>query len=287
MLKDLTIESKSEIDSFLKYRFQLSDLNFTNLFIWSKSENIKYYIEDETLFIKGNYMGEDYYFSPIRKDLDFEKLRIAFRKIASIKTKIVFIPCEYGDILKDEFNLIKVRDTFDYIYNQSDLGELKGRKFSQKKNKINQFMKKFNFTYEKISEKNINEIIEFQNQWLIEKINSEPESKEILEEENLGIKEILKNYFILNLRGGLIRVDNKLIGYAIGEKITEDMGVIHIEKGDVNYSGIYQMINKFVAKEEFSDIKYLNREDDFGVEGLRKAKMSYHPIKLLEKYTMM
>ena len=281
MLKDLTIESKSEIDSFLKYRFQLSDLNFTNLFIRSKSENIKYYIEDETLFIKGNYMGEDYYFSPIRKDLDFEKLRIAFRKIASIKTKIVFIPCEYGDILKDELNLIKVRDTFDYIYNQSDLGELKGRKFSQKKTKINQFIKKYNFTYEKISQENIGEIIEFQNQWLIEKINSEPESKEILEEENLGIKEILKNYFILNLRGGLIRVDNKLIGYAIGEKITEDMGVIHIEKGDVNYSGIYQMINKFVAKEEFSDIKYLNREDDFGVEGLRKAKMSYHPIKLL------
>lgn len=286
MLKDLTIDSKSEIDSFLKYRFQLSDLNFTNLLIWSKSENIKYYIEDETLFIKGNYMGEDYYFSPIRKDLDFEKLKVAFKKIADEKVHTVFIPCEYGDILKDEFNLIKSRDSFDYIYNQVDLGELKGRKFSQKKNKINQFIKKYNFTYEKISEENIDEIIEFQYQWLINKINLEPESKEILEEENLGIIEILKNYFTLNLRGGLIRVDNKLIGYAIGEKITEDMGVIHIEKGNTEYSGIYQMINKFVAKEEFSDVKYLNREDDFGVEGLRTAKMSYHPIKLLEKYTM-
>lgn len=286
MLKDLTIESKNEIDSFLKYKFQLSDLNFTNLLIWSKSENIKYFIEDETLFIKGNYMGKDYYFSPIRKDFDFEKLRSAFRKIVSEKTKIIFIPCEYGDVLKDEFNLVKVRDTFDYIYNQIDLGELKGRKFSHKKNKINQFMKNYNFTYEKISQQNIGEILEFQNKWLINKINSEPEERGILEGENLGIIEILKNYSTLNLRGGVIKVNNKVVGYSIGEKITEDMGVIHFEKGDTDYSGIYQMINKFVAKEEFSDVKYLNREDDFGVEGLRSSKMSYHPIKLLEKYTM-
>lgn len=284
MWKELSINSKKEIDYYLKNKFELSDLNFTNLLIWSKSENIKYCIDNEILFIKGDYLGECYYFSPILKENDIEKLEYAFNKISSGKCKTIFIPCEYGDAIKEKYNLVKKRETFDYIYLQKDLAELKGRKYSSKKNKINQFTKKYNFSYETINKNNINEVIEFQNEWTRKNIESDEDI--ILENENLGINEVLKNYFSLELRGGLIKVDGKIVGYAIGEKIKENMGVIHIEKGNIEYSGIYQMINKFVAKEEFSDVEYLNREDDFGVEGLRHAKMSYYPFTLLEKYTM-
>ena len=102
----------------------------------------------------------------------------------------------------------------------------------------------------------------------------------------MGIEELLNNYENLGLRGGIIKVDKKIVAYAIGEKLTADMGVIHIEKGIFDYQGSYQMIDMYVAKEEFSDVQYINREDDFGSLGLREAKLSSPQIKLLKQYSI-
>ncbi|MCQ8212629.1 phosphatidylglycerol lysyltransferase domain-containing protein [Cetobacterium somerae] len=279
--KKLTIDSRDELQEFLKNRFETSDMNFTNLFLWSFSENIQYSIYDDVLYIKGFYEGNEYYFSPVSKFDDKENIVKAVEKIKENGGKIVFIPESYEKFLKDVYPIKEERDSFDYIYLQEDLAELKGRKFSSKKNKINKFKKTYNFTYEKISKENIEEIRIFQREW-----TENRKEDSIIISETMGIEELLNNYENLGLRGGIIKVDKKIVAYAIGEKLTADMGVIHIEKGIFDYQGSYQMINMYVAKEEFSDVQYINREDDFGSLGLREAKLSYQPIKLIKKYSI-
>lgn len=279
--KKLTIESRNELQNFLKEKFETSDMNFTNLFLWSFSENIQYAIEDDIVYIKGVYEGDEYYFSPVSKNGSKDEVISAVKRIKEYGGKIVFIPESYEDFLKEKFILVEERDSFDYIYLQEDLAELKGRKFSSKKNKINKFKKMYNFTYEKISKENIEDIRAFQRRW-----TENRKEDTIIISETLGIEELLNNYERLELRGGIIKVDGKIVAYAIGEKLTENMGVIHIEKGILDYQGSYQMINMYVAKEEFSDVEFINREDDFGSIGLREAKLSYQPIKFLKKYSI-
>lgn len=279
--KKLTIESRNELQNFLKEKFETSDMNFTNLFLWSFSENIQYAIEGDIVYIKGVYEGDEYYFSPVSKNGSKDEVISAVKRIKEYGGKIVFIPESYEDFLKEKFILVEERDSFDYIYLQEDLAELKGRKFSSKKNKINKFKKMYNFTYEKISKENIEDIRAFQRRW-----TENRKEDAIIISETLGIEELLNNYERLELRGGIIKVDGKIVAYAIGEKLTENMGVIHIEKGILDYQGSYQMINMYVAKEEFSDVEFINREDDFGSIGLREAKLSYQPIKFLKKYSI-
>lgn len=279
--KKLTIDSREELQKFLKNKFETSDMNFTNLFLWSFSENIQYTVENEILYIKGFYEDNEYYFSPVSKDDNKDKIITAVKKIKEKNGKIVFIPESYKEFLKEDFIVTEERDSFDYIYLQEDLAELKGRKFSSKKNKINKFKKTYNFTYEKISRENIEDIRIFQREW-----TENRKEDTIIISETMGIEELLNNYETLELRGGVIKVDGKIVAYAIGEKLTENMGVIHIEKGIFDYQGSYQMINMYVAKEEFSDVKLMNREDDFGSLGLREAKLSYQPIEFIKKYSI-
>lgn len=279
--KKLTIDSRDEIQEFLKNKFETSDMNFTNLFLWSFSENIQYAVNEEILYIKGFYEGDEYYFSPVSKVDNEESIVAAIEKIKEKDGRIVFIPEKYAEFLRADFEIKEERDSFDYIYLQEDLAELKGRKFSSKKNKVNKFKKTYNFTYEKISKDNTEDIRVFQREW-----SENRKGDSIIVSETMGIEEILNNYERLELRGGIIKVDGKIVAYAIGEKLTDSMGVIHIEKGIFDYQGSYQMINMYVAKEEFSDVEFLNREDDFGSIGLREAKLSYQPIKFIKKYSL-
>ncbi|MGL5544049.1 MAG: DUF2156 domain-containing protein [Cetobacterium sp.] len=279
--KRLAAESKAEIDEYLENRFETSDLNFTNFYLWSFSENIEYAIKEDVLYIRGYYQEDEYYFAPISKENNEEKIIEAVRWIKNSNGKIVFVPEEYNELLKNEFELKEERDSFDYIYLREDLAYLKGRKFSSKKNKVNKFIKTYSYAYEKISNVNIEDVREFQNKW-----SEGRKGDEIILSETLGIEQLLNNYEKLDLRGVVLKVDNKVVAYAIGEKLTENIAVVHIEKGDFEYIGSYQMINMLLAREEFSDVEFINREDDFGSLGLREAKLSYQPIKFLKKYSI-
>lgn len=278
----LSYKDKDVIESYTKNKFLTCDYNFTNQLLWSKGERTYYKIENEILIIKGNYQGEEYYYMPVPKDRQSQSLINWKEIISELVTKnkrIILIPEEWKQLLEDEFELIETRDSFDYIYNSKDLGTLKGRKFSKKKNKINYFMKNYNYTYEVIDKNNIEEVIDFQKRWY-----ADSKKTEVLENENIGILILLENYFSLNLKGGVIKVDGEIIAYTIGERLTDEYAVIHIEKAINNYNGSYQMINYLFAQNELSSFKYINREDDFGNEGLREAKLSYNPVIFLKKY---
>ena len=283
--KVLEVQDKKIIDKYTKERFTIRISIFTNQILWSIGEKTRYKIEEDILYLKGIYEEEEYYYMPIPKNEEIETISRWKEGIKNIiqneKKRIILVPEYWKNILEDEFYLEERRESFDYIYSSEDLGTLKGRKYSKKKNRINNFKKLYNYTYEKINEKNVNEVIEFQKNWCK---NRECYLSAVLNNENLGIINLLNNFKELDFIGAILRVEGEIIAYSLGEILNSEYGVIHIEKGLNEYIGSYQLINHLFAQNEFSNCKYINREDDFGDEGLREAKESYHPIFLLKKY---
>ncbi|MBP9510591.1 MAG: DUF2156 domain-containing protein [Fusobacteriaceae bacterium] len=280
MWKQIDISSKEIIDSYTKGIFSICDYNFINLLIWSKGDNLQYKIENNVIYIKGEYLREITYFLPVSLDSDINEVKTAIDEILKKGYSINLIPENWKIKLEEIYFFEEQHDSFDYCYLLEELAFLKGRKYTKKRNKINQFMKKYDFKYEKIELSNIELVKEFQSNWISdEKVKN---NKEIIKE-NLGIKEVLNNYFNLNLCGGVLFVDNCVVAYTIGEKIGNQM-CVYIEKADEKYIGSYQMINTMFLRENADGIKIVNREDDAGVEGLREAKESYFPLELLKKY---
>lgn len=289
MWKKLTLESKDSIDEYTKGRFDVSDNTFTNLFLWSFGEDTEYKIEDEILLIKSVYDGQIYYHMPIPKyekyedEKTLEKIVEIIKKLIEEKAPILYFTEFWVEKLRAYFNFKEERYLEDYIYLVEKLAYLSGRNLAKKKNRVANFKKNYNYTYEKISKENIAEVIEFQKLWA--KINIDKD-QEVLISETMGIIEVLKNFEKLDVIGGLLRVDGKIVAYSLGEELNEKMFVIHVEKALIEYVGSYQAINMMFLQEEALKYELVNREDDFGDEGLREAKMSYRPINLLKKFSI-
>ncbi|MGL4687580.1 MAG: DUF2156 domain-containing protein [Fusobacteriaceae bacterium] len=281
--KDLTIDSKEIISSYTENKFEICDYNFSNLYLWSLGDKLKYAVEDEFLYIKGDYLGEDSYLMPIslKDNFEIQQMIEAIDKIIGEKKNLDLIPEKIKIKLENYYVFEEMENSFDYIYLMEDLAFLKGRKYSKKKNKLNQFNKNYTYIYEQINENNLLEVIEFQKKWCKER---ECDSIDTLRKENIGLSKIFENFTNLKIKGGMLKVDNEVIAYALGEELTKDMFVVHVEKANEEYKGSYQAINSIFLEKECFEYQYINREDDSGVPGIKQAKESYYPIRMEKKY---
>lgn len=286
--KPISQDSKNEIDSYFKInKCDLSDFTFTNLFIWQFARDISYKILDGFLVVKTCYENDTpYIFTPFGNGDLKEAVRHLQNEFAqaSHPLKIKSISENQKIALESalpDLKLVENRDRFDYIYSVNELIELKGRKFHGKKNHLNRFKELYNYIYEPINLQNIKELINTWREWF-KKI--EHKASESLKMEAIGIVNLLKNYEHLNIKGGLIKVNGKIAAFTLGEALNDDMVVIHTEKADTAFHGAYQIINQQFLENEWCCFKQVNREEDLGIEGLRKAKLSYNPIRLAKKY---
>ncbi len=269
--------------------FGSTESSFVDLYIWSDMYNTQICIEDGTVFFRaGNGEGTRFLF-PYGGDL-----KTALTKIRET-AKESGVPCAFfaitgrmrdmiNEVFPDEFSFSETRDYFDYIYNSSDLISLSGKKYHQKRNHVNKFLKLFGerYVYEEIGKENISEVLAFQEKWLNTALDGERDKA--LKKETDGIVRVLSDMSRFDIKGGIIRVDGEVAAYSLGTQIADDTFVVMAEKGDYNFDGIYQIMNKLFAERNCKDIKYINREDDTGSEGLRHAKLSYYPTLLLKKY---
>lgn len=170
-------------------------------------------------------------------------------------------------------------------YEGESLRTLAGRKNQKKRNHLNSFIKEYGdrVEYRKLNEKDFKDCKNVMSKWLEDKGEDSEFDSEVR-----AIKRIFDNYDKLKdkIKIAGIYIDSKLEAFSIGEMLNKDMAVIHIEKANSDIRGLYPYINKEFLVNEFSDVKFVNREEDLGIEGLRKAKLSYHPIKFAEKYTV-
>lgn len=173
------------------------------------------------------------------------------------------------------------RDNWDYVYLREKLATLSGRKYHSKKNHVNAFKKEYpDYVYEAINETNKAECISFAEKWCEHRESEDPSIKC----EFCAIKEALNNMEALGIKGGLIRLNGKVEAFSFGEPLNKDTVVVHVEKANPDIRGLYAIINMEFAAQAFPEAIYLNREEDMGKEGLRKAKESYNPEFMVKKY---
>lgn len=282
---------KIDINDFEIYKKYSDDTNefscensFVNLLVWQSAYNNMLAICDDLMIIKSNDDNIETFRLPLGDN--FERGIELIKEYCGERTPEFWT--QQGDLLEqfkstlqNEYVFEENRDAFDYIYLQSDLAELGGKKYHSKRNHINTFSKKFNWRYEKINENNLQKVKDCANKWYLENIDR---VDSYMQCEKRGVFTILNNMQTLGVKGGAIIVKDEVVAFTLGSPINSNVFDIHVEKALKDYSEAYTVINNQFAKNELSDYKYINREDDMGLEGLRKAKLSYKPHILLKKY---
>ena len=289
--KVLTLEDKELFDTYIKKnKFLTSEYSFMSLFIWRKVFDTQYCIYKNALIIKkkSKEFGS-FFMQPIGyKSEDLNKIidtLAEYKKINHMEYLFRNVEAPFLEKLninfKNRFKIGIEENNFDYIYESENLINLSGRKFSSKRNHITRFVNNYNYRVEDINTHNVQECIKLAQEWC--RANN---SDGLISYETESIITMLNNFHKLKFYGMVVYVEDKISAFTIGEIANEEMAIIHVEKAFSEVQGLYPFINKTFAEKYFKDIKFINREDDMGLEGLRKAKQSYHPYKLEYKHTV-
>ncbi len=291
--KCLTLEDKEIIEKYIdKSKLDSYEYLFSSLYMWRKLNNIKYAVIDDVLIIEKNEEGKGTFYAQL---FGYNKDNLTNIIDELIKRNLEFTDRDYlfGDV-GDEFvddlkkytdfsiDLVEDIDDSEYIYNTQDLIELKGKKYHSKKNHVNSFLKTYSYDIKTINNENVkSNCMDLLHKWHEEVAVTV--DKEMLMEID-AIKDLFRELHFFDLNSIAIYVDGDLAGFAVGEKVNDKMALIHVERGEIAYKGIYAFLNKQFLVESFQDTEFVNRQEDTGNEGLRKAKKSYHPEKMIKKY---
>lgn len=281
--REIKTEDKEKVRELLGYSdFRGCEYTFGNNFIWSKPYNIRIAFYKDFYFAESD--GE--YFYPAGRG-DIEEAISLLKEYSRDRGKSLILctsPKSGMECLKelygDEIEVLEKFDYFDYCYNREDLANLIGKKYHSKRNFINRFTQN-NWSYEDISQANIKDCYILLDKWFKENYDIRDAS---MEDEIIAAKQGLEFFWELDFTGGLLRVEGEPVAFTFGERINSDTFDVHVEKGIALYDGTYPMINREFVKRVPKDIKYINREEDMGEENLRKAKLSYHPVFMEEKF---
>ena len=294
-LQEISLEKKEEINRYLRRRCsQNSEFTFTNLFMWRKSYDIRYVILDDMLCIMPRHIGgprsATFPIGFIKEDGSERNIKPVIETLIEDCKERGFQPLIR---LYDERTMQKLLDTFpgkflisedmnyfDYVYRVEDLINLSGKKYHAKKNHVNKFKSLYSWEYQSLSQGDVTECLELFDRW------HENKGGEALglDEEREAVQELFWNWSSLDVRGGCIRVDGKMVAFSVGEPLCGKTAVIHLEHADTNYQGAFAMINQQFLEHEWQDFEYVNREEDMGIPGMRKVKESYRPVFMVKKY---
>lgn len=282
----ITMERYDEIKKYL-WKSKNRGCNFSagNIIIWGADLDISYGIVDNVIVFR-TLMGTEAVYHIAEYTEDFPQIVQTLSEDArglGVKMQLADLSGEMAQALEEYYpSLFRVeydRDSSDYVYEVQALAELRGKKYQKKKNHVNRFKRNYEFTYETLTPENIPECIKMAEKWR--------ESREMnpsLEAEKKALENAFRYYELLGFQGGLLRVNGEVMAFTLGEAVTEDTFVTHFEKALDSIPELYAMINQQFAMNQLQDFRYVNREEDLGVEGLRKAKTSYHPVFMVEEY---
>ncbi|MDQ7837153.1 MAG: phosphatidylglycerol lysyltransferase domain-containing protein [Thermodesulfobacteriota bacterium] len=286
----------------------ISDCCFTNLFIWQDFYNIQIsqFKGNICLFSSANTTPEkEFFFPPLGQGHILETLDACFDFMLSRNIQPIirrgpekFVRAHLGN--QSRYVLREDLDIADYIYRTEDMITLRGRRYHGQRN----FIKRFKQSYPDYSteflhdEENIPECLQFNNEWLENKLQAlsqqldihsdpPPDMVVFLRAESETARKILMNFESLDLTGLAVRIDRKIRAFTVGQKLNTRTALVHIEKADHSYLGLSQFLSQAFCEQAWADCEYINRMEDLGIEGLRKAKLALGPHHLAKKYTIL
>ena len=281
--RPLRLDDKPVLDElFARLQPKGCEMTFAHIYCWAKEKNIEasswqgvpliFYAENGPAFLPT--------FSP-KEQVDIAAFLRSACSAGATAPRLWRYPKEYFDALGTESGLLRYtleRDQFDYVYNRDDLALLKGRRYDGKRNHISRFKKKYSYQIRAIGDDLAQAACDFCCAWC-EKSGCTDEMKE----EVCAALMMIRNSSKLGLSTMAVIINEKIAALSVGEPLNRDTFVVHVEKADSDFEGIYQFINQAFCASIPEHFKFINREQDVGVEGLRKAKLSYYPAYLVEK----
>ncbi len=283
----LSFDHKQEIEDLLQqYPPNISELTFTNLYIWRYYYQFQIAVHREYMTLLAQPKGATpFFFPPVGKG-DIRAWVFECRTYLKNKGGS---PCfeRFPESLIKELSdipglkIVPDRDNSDYVYRIGKLVRLSGNKYHTLKNHINRFNKRHTWEYRTLTTDLIEECLNLQEEWCRSKNCHESYG---LLSENEAIVEAIEKMDLLNYKGGVICIENKVEAFTLGELLNPETLVIHIEKANPDLPGLYPVLQQQFLEREWSMIPFVNREQDLGIEGLRKSKLSYHPEFMVDKY---
>lgn len=287
----LSFEHKPHIEKHILRHLPYSDFNFTSLLSWSGDETHISTLNGNLVLKFRDYLTNEpfYTFIGVHKVNDTIQTLLQESIKNNLHPKLKLIPevvLKTDPKILNHFDIQEDRDNFDYIYQLEEMKELKGNKFGEKRHHINKFKKLYNSSYRLINladAETQQAVLDLFHRWL----NLKGREKKEAENELAAIKKIFQFAKDLKLVCIGLYIDGKLVGFSVNEMLTNGYAINFFEKADTNYQGIYPYLRQITANHlaELGCI-YLSHEQDLGIEGLRKSKMSYHPHFFLKKYTI-
>ncbi len=263
--------------------------SFEVLFLWRDVCDFEVCEKDGFLFIKTFLQSKHNFLFPLGNgDLGKAILEMqAFAEGKGYEFRLFQITNEHKKQLEllfpGKYSFEASRNEFEYIFETERLANLQGKKLQSKRNHINFFEKNYEWSFEEIKEENLFEVMQFSHKW--DKETNIPVGSS-LTMENMALMNAFESFSCLQLQGGVLRVSGEIVALAIGCPLTSDTYLSLFEKADATVRGSYTMINREFVRHFSQNYLYVNRAEDNGDEGLRKAKLSYYPDILLEVYTM-
>ena len=284
------IEDKAMVTGYIKQKKTRScEDTFGNLLLWARFYNV-HIAEVEGMLVSAT-LGEQLSFHYPYGTGNAKKCIETLMDYAKEQGQEFCMHCvtpedfeQLESLFPGEFEIEYDRDIADYVYEAEKLCNLSGKKYHGKKNHVNKFKKIYeNWEYVSMSSENVEEAFQLLLKWKNLNLCMEDHEKNA---ESCVASNFLRLFEELDVCGGLLRVDGQAVAFSIGEQVCDDTMVVHIEKALTEYEGAYSMINQQFVEHECSHVVYVNREEDTGDEGLRKAKMSYKPVFMVEKGTV-
>ncbi len=293
--KEISLENKNEIEELIEgNKGNDSEFTFTNLFIWRKSYHTVYTVIDSIPCFVYRHDGFPCAASiPVKPQGDVTLEEKCINAAMALKKYFTSNEESCNLYLFDEKLAKRIseavpevecytedRDSFDYVYLVKDLTELSGKKYHGKKNHVNKFKRLYNWSYMPLKADIAEQCLDVFCRWC----KLKGDEKKGCCEEYEAVNEIVSNWDRLDVKGGCLVVDEKMVAFSIGEMLNPEMAVIHFEYADNEYEGAFPMMNQQFLINCWQDCQYVNREEDMGIEGMRKAKESYRPAFLVKKY---
>ena len=272
--------------------FQACDFTFANLYIWKDLYPVEFAIYGDKLIFRGFYQNNaPVYLFPFGGNSTETNLKDSintlFEDAHAFGSPLVlrgFSEKEAALLQKlfpDQFALSSSPSQWDYLYLREDLMQLSGSRYHGKRNHIAHFKKSYpDYSFVPITAENITDCQKISEKWYAHR---EEEGIPNALQDKAVVERALLHFTELPFTGGLLYADGEPVAYTIGEPINSDTYVVHIEKAFSWIPGAYPMINQCYVTAFMDGYTYVNREEDDGIEGLRKAKQSYHPCRMVEK----
>ena len=255
------------------------EMNFANVFIWKDSENPRWTVLDGNLCVLLEPDFESpYALAPIGGDRVPETVAACLERTPRLSR----VPEAFVERLGAGFRVEEDRANFDYVYASKDLAELKGKRYDGKRNRIRKFETTCPHEYAALAAADVAGCVRLFEDWFEGKANGDPYMKA----EKKAILRALESYEALGLKGGVVKVGGRVEAFTLGMRLTDDTAVIQIEIANPGLVGLAQWINREFVRREWTGFPFINREQDVGIEGLRQAKLSYQPARLVKKYNV-